>query len=106
MVNLRSKKGAGNVSVAHVTTMTSIKCDGLRMFRTDSVSNALERRNVKMNSKLEFSNIEIDLNKLIITKEHLLPEILTKMGLTNTIKISDEVIKFIIIDYTCEPGDR
>jgi hypothetical protein len=59
MVNLRSKKGAGNVSVAHVTTMTSIKCDGLRMFRTDSVSNALERRNVKMNSKLEFSNIEI-----------------------------------------------
>jgi len=45
-------------------------------------------------------------DKLVITREYILPEIYTKMGLNDIIKIDDTVIEYIISEYTCEPGVR
>lgn len=53
--------------------------------------------------KFDFLTLE---NKLIITKNYLFPEIYKKMGLSDIIKIDDNVITFIIKNYTCEPGVR
>jgi ATP-dependent Lon protease len=44
--------------------------------------------------------------KLVISKTHLLPEIYKKLGLTDSIVFPDEVISFIIEEYTREPGVR
>ena len=53
--------------------------------------------------KFDFLTIE---NKLTITKNYLLPEIYSNMGLSNIISLNDDVIKYIITEYTCEPGVR
>ena len=53
--------------------------------------------------KFEYLTLE---DKLTITKKHILPEIYLKMGLMDTIIISDTVITHIIDEYTCEPGVR
>jgi len=45
-------------------------------------------------------------DKLIITRNFILPEIYKKMGLLEMVEISDEVIEFIIENYTAEPGVR
>ena len=45
-------------------------------------------------------------DKLVITKKYLFEEIYSKMGLEGVIDINDEVIKYIIDQYTCEPGVR
>jgi ATP-dependent Lon protease len=45
-------------------------------------------------------------DKLIITRNYLFKEIYSKMGLNDVIDISDEVIQFIIEQYTQEPGVR
>lgn len=44
--------------------------------------------------------------KIIIVKEHLLPEINEKMGFYETVILTDDVIKHIIDTYTIEPGIR
>jgi len=54
---------------------------------------------------IKFQNLNIN-EKIIIAKKYLLPEIFSKMGLENNIKIEDDVIKFIIDEYTCESGVR
>jgi ATP-dependent Lon protease len=46
------------------------------------------------------------LNKIIIVKKHLLPEILINMGLDNMIDLREDTIKYIIETYTVEPGVR
>jgi AAA+ superfamily predicted ATPase len=53
--------------------------------------------------KFDFLSLE---NKLTIAKDYLFPEIFTNMGLDGVIKMDDEVIKYIITEYTCEPGVR
>ena len=53
--------------------------------------------------KFDFLSLE---NKLTIAKDYLFPEIFSNMGLEDTIEIDDEVIKYIITEYTCEPGVR
>lgn len=53
--------------------------------------------------KFDFLTIE---NKLTITKNFLLPEIFNNMGVTDIVHIDDECIKYIITEYTCEPGVR
>ena len=53
--------------------------------------------------KFDFLTLE---NKLTITKNYLFPEIYKKMGLSDIIEIDDNVITFIIKNYTCEPGVR
>jgi len=55
--------------------------------------------------RVKFDHLSLE-DKLIITRQFILPEIYTKMGLTDIIDISDDVIKHIILNYTCEPGVR
>jgi ATP-dependent Lon protease len=45
-------------------------------------------------------------DKLIISNTHILPEIYKKMGLEDVIHFNEEVLKFIIEEYTLEPGVR
>jgi endopeptidase La len=55
--------------------------------------------------RIKFDHLSME-DKLVITNKHLLPEIYKNMGLEGVIHISDEVIEFIIDEYTCEPGVR
>ena len=55
--------------------------------------------------RVKFNHLTLE-DKLIVVKKHILPEITTKMGLNNNIYFSDEIIEFIIDNYTYEPGVR
>lgn len=55
--------------------------------------------------RIKFSNLSVD-EKVVICKKHVLPEICKKMGLTDAIEVTDDIIKFVIEEYTCEPGVR
>ena len=43
---------------------------------------------------------------MVIAKQHILPEVYTKMGLQGMIDIPDDVLKLIIDEYTMEAGVR
>jgi ATP-dependent Lon protease len=55
--------------------------------------------------RVKFSNLTLE-DKLVICNKHILPEIYKKMGLENMILISDDVLKVLIDEYTCESGVR
>ena len=55
--------------------------------------------------RIKFSNLTVE-DKLIILKTHILPEVYKKMGLEDMIYFSDEVLNFIIEEYTSESGVR
>ena len=55
--------------------------------------------------RIRFSSLSLE-DKLVIAKMHMLPEVYKKMGLEGIINMCDEVIKFIIDEYTSEPGVR
>jgi len=55
--------------------------------------------------RVKFSSLTLE-DKLIISKTHILPEVYRKMGLENMIQFSEEVLKFIIDEYTLESGVR
>ena len=55
--------------------------------------------------RIKFDNLTIN-DKIIIVKKYLIPEINKKMGFENIVEISDEMIEYIIINYTIEPGVR
>ena len=55
--------------------------------------------------RIKFDTINVE-DKLVIMRNFILPEIYKKMGLDDMIEISDEVIEYIINDYTAEPGVR
>ncbi len=55
--------------------------------------------------RVKFSSLSLE-EKLVISKDYLLPEVYKKMGLENVIHFDDEVIKYIIETYTLEPGAR
>ena len=55
--------------------------------------------------RIKFSNLSLE-DKLIISKSHILPEVYKKMGLEEMIFFSDEILKFIIEEYTSESGVR
>jgi len=55
--------------------------------------------------RIKFDNLTIEEKKVIVRK-HILPEINTKMGFENTVNLTDEMIEYIIIHYTNEPGVR
>jgi ATP-dependent Lon protease len=55
--------------------------------------------------RVKFKGLTLD-EKLVISKTYILPEVYEKMGLQDVITISDEVLKFIIDEYTAEPGAR
>lgn len=55
--------------------------------------------------RVKFKSLTLD-EKLVISNVHILPEVYEKMGLQGMIQISDAVLKFLIDEYTCEPGVR
>ena len=55
--------------------------------------------------RIKFNNLTLE-DKLIISKIHILPEVYKKMGLENMISFSDDVLQFIIDEYTSESGVR
>ena len=55
--------------------------------------------------RIKFDHLTLE-DKLTICRKYMLPELFTKMGLVGSVEISDEVLKFIINTYTCEPGVR
>lgn len=55
--------------------------------------------------RIKFSSLSLE-DKLIISKTHILPEVYQKMGLEEMISFNDDVLTFIIEEYTCESGVR
>jgi ATP-dependent Lon protease len=55
--------------------------------------------------RIKFNSLTLD-DKLIISKTHILPEVYKKMGLEGMISFNDDVLKFIIEEYTLESGVR
>lgn len=55
--------------------------------------------------RIRFKSLSLD-EKLVIANTHILPEVYGKMGLEGVIQINDDVLKFIIDEYTLEPGVR
>lgn len=55
--------------------------------------------------RIKFDNLSLD-DKLIISRKHILPDIFKKMGLENIIEMEDNVINYIIENYTSEAGVR
>ena len=55
--------------------------------------------------RVKFDHLSLE-DKLTITKDYLFPEIYSKMGLIDVINIDNDVVEYIIEEYTCEPGVR
>lgn len=55
--------------------------------------------------RIQFNNLTLN-EKIVICNKHLLPEIYCKMGLTDMIQFENDVLKFIIDEYTTEAGVR
>ena len=55
--------------------------------------------------RVKFDHLSLE-DKLTITKDYLFPEIYSKMGLIDVININNDVVEYIIEEYTCEPGVR
>lgn len=55
--------------------------------------------------RIKFKNLTLE-EKLVISNTHILPEVYEKMGLEGMISFSNSVLKFIIDEYTLEPGVR
>jgi endopeptidase La len=55
--------------------------------------------------RIKFEHLSLK-DKLVVTRNYILPEIFNKMGLNDSIYFSDDVIEYIIEEYTFEPGVR
>lgn len=55
--------------------------------------------------RIKFDSLSVD-DKVVISKNYLLPELCKNVGLVDMIHFSDETLKCIIEDYTIEPGVR
>jgi ATP-dependent Lon protease len=55
--------------------------------------------------RIKFDSLSVE-DKLVVSKNHILPDIFKKMGLEDVIQFSDKVLKYIIENYTCESGAR
>ena len=55
--------------------------------------------------RVKFDHLTV-VDKLVITHKHIIPEICKKMGLEGNIAIEDDVVTYIIKEYTYEPGVR
>lgn len=56
-------------------------------------------------TRIKFDSLSVD-DKIIICNKHLLPELCKQIGLEDMIELTDDTIKFIIEEYTLEPGVR
>ena len=66
---------------------------------------AIDRIMLDRIHRIKFESLSVE-DKIVISKTHLLPELYAKFGLNNIFNFSDEVLKFIIKEYTLEPGVR
>ena len=55
--------------------------------------------------RIKFDNLLLK-DKLIISKDYILPELYKKFGVENIIEFSEELLEFVIVNYTNEPGVR
>jgi hypothetical protein len=55
--------------------------------------------------RIKFDNLTL-IEKVVIVKKYILPEINKKMGFHGVVELTDEIIKHIIKTYTLEPGVR
>lgn len=55
--------------------------------------------------RIKFDNLSVK-DKIIITKDYILPEIFDKINLKDVVIFSDEIIQYIIETYTSESGVR
>lgn len=55
--------------------------------------------------RVKFSSLSLE-EKIHISKEYTLPEIYKKNGLAGAVHMGEDVIRYIIENYTCEPGVR
>jgi hypothetical protein len=55
--------------------------------------------------RVKFKSLTLE-EKIVISNSHILPEVYDKMGLNNMIYFTNDVLKFIIDEYTLEPGVR
>ena len=55
--------------------------------------------------RIKFDSLSVE-DKIVISNNHLLPELYKKNGLEDMIFFDDDVLKFIIEEYTLEPGVR
>ena len=55
--------------------------------------------------RIKFDNLTLE-DKMVIVRDYILPEINDKMGFDNVVDLSDDLIQYIIENYTLEPGVR
>ena len=55
--------------------------------------------------RIKFENLTTS-EKIVITRDYIIPDISTSMGLIDIVIMSDEIIEQIIISFTMEPGVR
>ena len=67
--------------------------------------NAMDKILLDRIHRIKFDNLNID-EKLIICNKYLLPELYERVGQEGNIFFSDEILEYIIEDYTCESGVR
>lgn len=68
-------------------------------------SQSIDRIMLDRIHRIKFDSLSLE-DKIIICNNHLLPELYNKIGLEDTIFLSDSVLKHIIEEYTLEPGVR
>jgi ATP-dependent Lon protease len=55
--------------------------------------------------RIKFAGLTLE-EKIVITHKHILPDVYKKMGLEGMIVFTDNIIKYIIEEYTSESGVR
>jgi ATP-dependent Lon protease len=55
--------------------------------------------------RIKFDNLTLS-DKIVIVREHILPEINKKMGFENIVELTPQIVEFIIENYTMESGVR
>lgn len=55
--------------------------------------------------RIKFDNLTLD-DKIVIVRNYILPEINKKMGMYDCVEMSDEIVEYIIENYTLESGVR
>jgi len=68
-------------------------------------SQSIDRIMLDRIHRIKFDSLTME-DKVSICNKHLLPELYKKIGLEDTIFFPEEVLKFIIEEYTLEPGVR
>jgi len=55
--------------------------------------------------RVQFESLTVD-DKIVIAKEHILPELYKDIGMSDMVYFSEATIRYIIENYTMEPGVR